>query len=109
MRILATTGLTRSPLVPDVATLIEQGFPGLDGGSWAALMTTGGTPEAAIRTLAAAANAALADPSYQARQAEVGAQLSEAAVRSPAGLAAWLREERARTRATAAQAGIRGE
>ncbi|MDN3567838.1 tripartite tricarboxylate transporter substrate binding protein [Paeniroseomonas aquatica] len=109
VRILATTGLTRSPLVPDVATLIEQGFPGLDGGSWAALMTTGGTPEAAIRTLAAAANAALADPSYQARQAEVGAQLSEAAVRSPAGLAAWLREERARTRATAAQAGIRGE
>ena len=109
VRILATTGPDRTPLVPDIGTLIEQGYPGLTGGSWAALMTTGGTPEAAIRALAAAANAALADPTYRERQAEVGAQLSEAAVRSPAGLAAWLREERARTRATAAQAGIRGE
>ncbi|MDB5374596.1 MAG: Tripartite tricarboxylate transporter family receptor [Belnapia sp.] len=72
-------------------------------------MATGGTPEAAIRTLAAAANAALADPSYRERQAEVGAQLSEPAVRSPAGLAAWLREERALVRATAQRAGIKGE
>jgi len=108
-RILATTGPSRSPLVPDAATLIEQGYPGLTGGSWAALMATGGTPAPVIQTLAAAANAALADPSYRERQAEVGAQLSEEAVRTPEGLATWLREERARTRATAERAGIRAE
>ncbi|GGC47980.1 hypothetical protein GCM10011504_28030 [Siccirubricoccus deserti] len=71
-RILATTGPTRSPLAPDIPTLIEQELPGLSGGSWAALMTTGGTPAAAITALNAAALAALADPSYQARQTEVG-------------------------------------
>jgi tripartite-type tricarboxylate transporter receptor subunit TctC len=108
-RILATTGPTRSPLAPDVPTLIEQGFPGLSGGSWAALMTTGGTPAASIAALNAAALVALADPSYQARQTEVGAQLSEEAVRTPAGLANWLREERARTRETATRAGIRAD
>ncbi|HEY4252581.1 MAG TPA: tripartite tricarboxylate transporter substrate binding protein [Roseomonas sp.] len=109
VRILATTGPTRSPLAPDIATLIEQGFPGLTGGSWAALMATGGTPAAAIAALNAAAMAALADPVYRQRQEEVGAQLSEAAVRTPEGLATWLREERARTRATAESAGIRAE
>lgn len=107
--ILATTGPTRSPLAPDIATLIEQGFPGLTGGSWAALMATGGSPAPAIAALNAAALAALADPAYRQRQEEVGAQLSEEAVRSPEGLAAWLREERGRTRATAERAGIRAE
>ncbi|WP_305879959.1 Bug family tripartite tricarboxylate transporter substrate binding protein, partial [Siccirubricoccus soli] len=108
-RILATTGPTRSPLAPDIPTLIEQGFPGLSGGSWAALATTGGSPAAAIRALHAAAMAALAEPGYRARQEEVGAQLSEEAVRSPEGLADWLRAERARTRETAERAGIRAE
>jgi tripartite-type tricarboxylate transporter receptor subunit TctC len=109
VHLLATTGPSRAPLAADVPTLIEQGFPGLSGGSWAALMATGGTPAAAIATLNAAALAALADQSYQARQTEVGAQLSEAAVRTPEGLATWLREERARTRETATRAGIRAE
>jgi tripartite-type tricarboxylate transporter receptor subunit TctC len=109
IRLLATTGPSRAPLAADVPTLIEQGFPGLSGGSWAALMATGGTPAAAIAALNAAAMSALSDPTYQARQTEVGAQLSEAAVRTPEGLAAWLREERARTRETAARAGIRAE
>ncbi|MBR0645157.1 Bug family tripartite tricarboxylate transporter substrate binding protein [Plastoroseomonas hellenica] len=107
--ILATTGPTRSPLAPDIATLIEQGFPGLTGGSWAALMATGGSPAPAIAALNAAALAALADPAYRQRQEEVGAQLSEEAVRTPDGLATWLREERARTRGTAERAGIRAE
>jgi tripartite-type tricarboxylate transporter receptor subunit TctC len=107
--ILATTGPTRSPLAPEVPTLIESGFPGLVGGSWAALVAPAGTPEPAIAALHRAAMAALADPAYRERQAELGAQLSEEAVRSPAGLAAWLREERERIRATAERAGIRAE
>ena len=108
-RILATTGPTRSPLAPEVPTLIESGYPGLVGGSWAALMAPAGTPEPVIATLHRAAMAALADPQYRERQQEVGAQLSEEAVRTPAGLAAWLAEERARIRATAERAGIRPE
>lgn len=33
VRLLAITGATRSPLVPDVATFSEQGLEGLDGGN----------------------------------------------------------------------------
>ncbi len=33
VRLLAITGATRSPLVPDVATFSEQGLDGLDGGN----------------------------------------------------------------------------
>jgi tripartite-type tricarboxylate transporter receptor subunit TctC len=107
--ILATTGPTRSPLAPEVPTLIEQGYSGLTGSSWAALMAPGGTPARIILELAVAAGAVLADPNYAKRQAEVGAQLAEPALRTPDGLAAWLREERARNRKTAEQAGIRLE
>jgi len=108
-RILATSGAERSPLVPDAPTLVEAGYPGLVGGSWAALMTTGHTPAPVIETILKAVLAGLADPSYRARQEEVGAQLSEPALRNPTGLATWLREERARTRATAEAAGIKAE
>jgi tripartite-type tricarboxylate transporter receptor subunit TctC len=108
-RILATTGPRRSALVPDAPTLIESGFPGLTGASWAALVAPAGTPQEAVATLAAAARAALEDSAYAARQAELGAELAEAAERGPAGLAAFLDNERARTRVTAERAGIRAE
>lgn len=107
LRILAVSTATRSALAPDVPTLIESGLPGLTGGSWAALVTAAGTPPAAIASLAGAAAAALADPAYQARQAEVGAQLATPEERTPGGLAAFLAGERARIRRTAEQAGIR--
>ncbi len=107
LRVLAVSTAARSALMPDVPTLIESGLPGLTGGSWAALATTAGTPPAAVASLAAAAGAALADPVFQARQAELGAQLATAAERTPAGFAAFLTEERARTRRTAELAGIR--
>ena len=109
VRVLATTGPTRSALLPDRPTLEEAGFRGLTGGSFAALMTTGGTPETTIATLLRAVRTALEDPAYRARQAEVGAEIAEPALRDPAALAAWLRAERARTRATAEAAGIKAE
>lgn len=108
-RILATTGARRSALVPDSPTLIESGFPGLTGGSWAALVVPAGTPAPVVAALAAAARAALDDPGYGARQAELGAELAEPAERTPEGLAAFLDRERARTRDTAERAGIRAE
>jgi tripartite-type tricarboxylate transporter receptor subunit TctC len=108
-RILATTGARRSALVPEAPTLIESGFAELTGGSWAALVAPVGTPAGTIEALAEAARAALEDPAYVARQAELGAELAEPAERTPGGLAAFLHAERARTRTTAERAGIRAE
>lgn len=109
VRVLATTGPTRSALLPDRPTLEEAGYPGLIGGSFAALMTTGGTPAPVIATLLRAVRTALEDPTYRTRQTEVGAEIAEPALRAPDTLAAWLRSERARTKMTADAAGIRAE
>jgi tripartite-type tricarboxylate transporter receptor subunit TctC len=61
LRALAATGPRRHPLMPDVPTLAEQGYPQATATSWGAVMTTAGTPPAAIARLSEALRAALAN------------------------------------------------
>ncbi len=44
LRGYATTGKTRSPALPDIPTMIESGYPGLEGYIWFALFAPKGTP-----------------------------------------------------------------
>lgn len=46
---LATTGAQRSPVLPDVPTIAESGFPSIVAIGWGGVMAPAGTPEAAIR------------------------------------------------------------
>jgi tripartite-type tricarboxylate transporter receptor subunit TctC len=62
LRALAATGPRRHPLMPDVPTLAEQGYPQATATSWGAVMTTAGTPPAAVLRLSEALRAALANP-----------------------------------------------
>ncbi len=48
---LATTGNERSPVLPDVPTMMEGGFPKLAAIGWGGLMAPANTPEAMIATL----------------------------------------------------------
>jgi tripartite-type tricarboxylate transporter receptor subunit TctC len=48
MRAVAVTGETRSPLMPEVPTLIEQGFPGLTAYAWWGIFAPTGTPKAIV-------------------------------------------------------------
>lgn len=41
---LATTGLERSPFLPDVPTIAESGFPGFNATNWYAFVAPGKTP-----------------------------------------------------------------
>lgn len=61
MRILATSGRTRSPFVPDVATFAEQGFPELTVEEWFGFYAPAKTPAAMVQAANAAINAALRD------------------------------------------------
>jgi hypothetical protein len=63
MRILATSGKTRSPFVPDVATFAEQGFPELTVEEWFGFYAPAKTPANVIQAVNAAINAALKDKS----------------------------------------------
>ncbi len=48
IKAIATTGSRRSPVAPELPTLIEAGFPGLDISSWYGLLVPAGTPAAIV-------------------------------------------------------------
>ena len=73
IRILAQTGRTRSPAVPDVPTFSELGIPGLDAGLWMGLVAPKGTPKNVIDTLNAALTRVMAMPSVKEKLAKLGA------------------------------------
>ena len=62
MRALAVAAKSRHPLLPDVPTAAEAGFPGFELEAWVALFAPAGTPPDAIAKLTAAAREALASP-----------------------------------------------
>ena len=63
IRMLATSGKTRSPFVPDIATFTEQGFPELTVEEWFGVYAPAKTPANVIAAANAAINAALKDKS----------------------------------------------
>jgi len=59
---LGVTSLKRMPLLPEVPTLAEQGFPGFDAVAWFGIFTRGGTPKPIIDQLAADITWAIQSP-----------------------------------------------
>src|SRR5258706_15456244 len=62
VRALATTGKTRSAVLPDVPTVIEAGVSGYEATIWLGLMAPAGTPKPIIDKLSAAVNAFVKKP-----------------------------------------------
>ncbi|MEP6558572.1 MAG: tripartite tricarboxylate transporter substrate binding protein [Burkholderiales bacterium] len=48
IRLIGVAGERRLPVLPDVPTFIEQGFPGLIGSTWAGVLAPAGTPRPII-------------------------------------------------------------
>ena len=65
LRIIATSGRTRSPFVPEVATFAEQGFPELTVEEWFGFYAPARTPANVVAAANAAINAALKDKAVQ--------------------------------------------
>ncbi len=72
VRPLAVTTAVRSPLVPDVATIAQQGYPGYAASNWYALMTPAGTPPAVIQKLNAEFVKATRTPEVEKRLQSLG-------------------------------------
>lgn len=60
VKALATTGLKRSPILPEVPTAQEAGVPGYQSSTWYAVFAPKGTPDAVVKRLHDAVNQALA-------------------------------------------------
>jgi len=67
LRALATTGAQRSPLLPDVPTIAEAGYPALEYAEWFGIFVPARTPSGTVETLSSVLRAAL-----QTKEVEAG-------------------------------------
>jgi tripartite-type tricarboxylate transporter receptor subunit TctC len=74
LRPLAYTGAKRHPLLPDVPTMIESGYPqvGWHPDVWQAIFAPAGTPTAIVEKLNTEINEALKSPEVKAAYARLG-------------------------------------
>ena len=71
---LAVMGPHRLAVMPNVPTITEAGYPGLELVQFATLMTPAGAPKAAIDTLSAALAKVVAAPEVKERWAGIAAE-----------------------------------
>src|SRR5580692_210836 len=72
IRVLATMSKTRSKALPDVPTIAEAGYPGLDGEAWEGIFVPAGTPQNIITLLNEQTRAVLKLPDVAQRVATLG-------------------------------------
>jgi tripartite-type tricarboxylate transporter receptor subunit TctC len=94
LRALAVSTAKRSPLVPDVPTVAESGYPGFDLSTDFILMAPGGTPDAIVSLLQREVRQAVDVPELRDsfRKQDiwvVGSTPAEAAARIKAGFELW--------------------
>lgn len=107
LRALAVTSEKRSPLLPDVATVREQGMPGMQAVNWYAIMAPARTPRPVVDRLHG--SIARAVQSADLREKFVTGGFEPMLSASPEAYTAFLRQEFARWEKVAKAAGIRPE
>jgi tripartite-type tricarboxylate transporter receptor subunit TctC len=108
-RIIAIASAARLAALPDVSTMIEQGVANFTAGSYVGLLATAGSPPEALRALGAAMAAIVQEADFQSRMAGMGGETASGALATPAGFAAYIAEDLARSRIAAQAAGIQPE
>ena len=74
VRVLGVASPQRSSLLPDVPTIAEQGVPGYEAYSWAALFAPAGTPKDVVAKINADFNKVMRDPEVKQRLYTAGAE-----------------------------------
>ena len=74
LRPLAVTGGERSPMLPDVPTFAEAGFPGYDAPIWFGYMAPAGTPAPVVARIQEELGKAVAKPAVRELFAKQGAK-----------------------------------
>ena len=106
LRPIAITSKKRSPLLPNVPTFAEAGYPKVEVLNWQGLIAPKGTPKAIIDKLNAAANEALKDPQLRELMLSQGNEIGGG---SPAEFAALIKSESAKWSAVVKTANIKPE
>jgi tripartite-type tricarboxylate transporter receptor subunit TctC len=90
VRAIAVTSAQRSPALPDVPTVNEQGLSGFDDLTWTAFFAPAGMPQDLVSRLNSEINRALAAPEVRERLAQLGLEWKP---NTSAEFAAFLRSE----------------
>ncbi|MGZ5073733.1 MAG: Bug family tripartite tricarboxylate transporter substrate binding protein, partial [Usitatibacter sp.] len=91
LKVLAATTPTRHPQLPDVATMAEQGFPGIGTNAWQGMFAPAATPKAILDKLHGAVVAILTRP--EMREMLAGQLMIVAVSSSPQEFSAEVRAE----------------
>ena len=106
LKALATTGLQRAKVAPDLPTMAESGFPGFDVTTWYSFMVPAGTPAAIVKRIRDAAIKALQAPDVQQAMARQGLDPETS---TPQALAARIKLESKIWAGVIKSAGIKAE
>jgi tripartite-type tricarboxylate transporter receptor subunit TctC len=90
LRALAVTGDNRAPQLPEVPTMSESGYPGLEATYWNGMLAPAGTPAAVISRLNAQVNKVLAMAEVRATLRKLGSDLKTG---TPEEFAAFIAAE----------------
>ncbi|PZX26758.1 conserved exported hypothetical protein [Cupriavidus phytorum] len=93
IRALAITGPNRSPLLPNVPTIAEAGFPAVEMVTWGGVVGPARMPAAIVQKLNAEINAILADPRIVKQHESLGATVAPG---TPAQFADLIRADAAK-------------
>lgn len=104
VRPLAVTSATRSPLLPDVPTFKELGYPAIESYAWYGLFAPASTPPDLVKRINAAAIEVIRSPEYQRVLKDSG---SDDPASTPEAFAAFVKAERAKWKDIVAKSGAR--
>jgi tripartite-type tricarboxylate transporter receptor subunit TctC len=93
VRVLATGGTQRSPLLPDVPTVAESGFPGFAVVSWWGVLGQAAMPKEVVSRLHAEIQRIMASPDARDRIGALGAEIM---TNTPEQFAAYIKSEQAK-------------
>lgn len=104
LRPLAVTGESRASFDPNVPTVAEDGFDNFNVSVWLGLVAPKGTPEATVKKLNAAINAALSDEALKKRLIELDSQPKPS---TPQEFSAFAKSERSKWKEIVDAASVR--
>jgi len=106
LRILATTGATRTAATPEIPTLAEAGVPGYEYDSWTGFLAPAGTAPAIVAQLNAEAVRIGKLPDIRERLTQLGFDIVGS---TPGAFAALIKDSNARIGKVVREAGIKAE
>ncbi len=106
IRVLATSGASRSPLLPNVPTFKEAGFSGIEGSGWYAFYAPAKTPAAVVDALSRAIVAVTQMPDVKERLTKMGVEVQGS---TPQQLAKLMADDTAKWAPVIKASGFKGE